>query len=177
MKSRRTHNKLKEGHTMSSMPIQPRPGVNAGGPIYQQNTMGFLRNQTQAGNIDGFESQKISELQNAIKDRVNQDKNQGTDPRQDQELAQMQMQLRKMANDFANINPGKETGTDTAQEDTVEINDEEENTSDNQAKEETNGTAESQSGNSGFSEMIGQLADLSSGIMTGGMSEMLGKLF
>ncbi|MHC9538479.1 MAG: hypothetical protein AB9903_03080 [Vulcanimicrobiota bacterium] len=158
---------------MDGISARPNQGANPAGAGFQHNTMGFIGKQAQAGNIDGFETQKISELQNAIKDKVEQDKSQGIDPQQDQELAQMQIQMRKMSDDFANFNPGKETGSDNTQGDTVELSDEQETSG--LAGADQNEAANN--GDNSFNDLLGQLAGGVLGSMTGGVSDIVGKLF
>jgi len=153
---------------MDGISARPNLGANPAGSAFQNNTMGFIGQQAQAGNIDDFETQKIDELQNAIKDRVEQDRSQGIDPQQDQELAQMQIQLRKMSDDFANFNPGKEAGTDDTQADTVDLSNEEEASDTDEAAENDDNT---------FTSLLGQLAGGALTGLTGGVSDMVGKLF
>ena len=78
-----------------------------------------------------------------------------------------------MSDDFANFNPGKETGSDNTQGDTVELSDE----------QETSGLAgadqseAANNGDSSFNDLLGQLAGGVLSSMTGGVSDIVGKLF
>jgi hypothetical protein len=105
---------------MDGISARPHPGANPAGPLFQNNTMGFIGKQTEAGTIDDFEKSKLQEIENAIRQKVEQDKAQGTKPEEDRELAAMQIQMRQMSDAFANFNPETQqaAGTDEATKET-----------------------------------------------------------
>lgn len=80
---------------------------NPAGPAFQMDTQNLIGEQTKQGNIDDFESGKIKEVMSAIQNKISQDQSQGIDPQQDQELAAMQSELRKMVEGFSQYNPSQ----------------------------------------------------------------------
>jgi hypothetical protein len=100
---------------MDGISARPQPGVNPAGAFFQNNTMGFIGKQTEEGRIDGFETSKLQEMEAAIKQKVEQDRTQGTKPEEDRELAAMQMHMRQMSDAFANFNPATQPAAGTGE--------------------------------------------------------------
>jgi len=87
--------------------MRPQEGVSPAGPVYQHNSEGYVRNQTEQGNIDGFENRILNRAQQGISNRVEWNDENNLDPRQDPVLARQQLDYRASANHFANFDPGQ----------------------------------------------------------------------
>ncbi|MHC9544273.1 MAG: DUF1521 domain-containing protein [Vulcanimicrobiota bacterium] len=90
---------------MSVIPMKPHEGLSPAGPVYQHNSTAFVRNQTEQGNMDGYEKRILNHEQQGISNRVEWNKDNNLDPRHDPVLARQQLDYRASANLFANFNP------------------------------------------------------------------------